>query len=81
VKVALSILEISQPGAETQGQLSAMDIGAREIVSMHPLLVHCLTDNRQISARAQKHQSVQGRQAQQSPSARERAELADVVLR
>jgi hypothetical protein len=39
VKEALSILEVPQAGAETPKLVSAIDIGAREIVSLQPPLV------------------------------------------
>jgi hypothetical protein len=39
VKEALSILEIPQAGAETHNLVSAIDIGAREIVRLQPPLV------------------------------------------
>ncbi|KAK5043524.1 hypothetical protein LTR84_011455 [Exophiala bonariae] len=82
VKEVLSILEIPQARAETHKMVSAIDIVAREIVSLQPVRsVYCLTDDRQTSDRGQTSRSVQGMQAQRSPSARGRAELPDVVLR
>jgi len=82
VKEVLSILEIPQVRAEKHKMVSVIDIGACEIVSLQPVRpFYCLTDDRQPSARAQTHPSVQGMQAQRSPSARERAELPDVPLK